>query len=510
VRVRLPIGLQDFPGLRAGGYLYVDKTRQIAQLLQASKHLFFARPRRFGKSLLISTLAAIYQGRKELFTDLWIHDNYSFDKYPVIRIDFSNINFSDKSLNEGIFDWLCLQAAEFDCVLTSENARDALRELIFALAKTAPVVILVDEYDKAITDHLLEPDKRREHQALLKGFYGVLKPMDGYIHKVFLTGVSKIGKLSLFSDLNNLEDISLDPVFATLCGYTKPEIEDYFDNFLQAVADVQQLSLPETWSLVKNWYNGYSWDAVNRVYCPFSFLLFLSQKQFKSFWYETGTPSFLLAMIRSAQLNPLGFESEAIDSNTLVATDIENLDAISLMFQTGYLTIASQQQTAFGMEYQLAYPNQEVRQAFSQGLLREYSGQLVSQVGTFTVDVRRALLKRDWPRVFERINMMYAAIPYEIFPREEIYVHSLLHLMFLTTGIKTTSQVQTALGRMDMLIEAPDFSVIFELKTRGSAAEALAQIDERRYSELLPGQTVVKIDVLFDLAEKRISDWLIE
>ncbi len=411
-------------------------------------------------------------------------------------------------------------AAEYGVALLGNTVASAFRNLILELSKTSKVVILIDEYDKPITDYLLEPEKRNEHQAVLRSLYGVLKPMDAHLHLVFLTGVSKIGKLSLFSDLNNLRDISLNTDFALCCGYTKAEIENTFPEYLTAVAKNLNLSLPDLWQSMQRWYNGYSWDAEQKLYCLFSFLLFLGQKEFKSYWFETGTPTFLLEMIRKAQFNALQFESVLLDELTISTTNVENLEASSLMFQTGYLTLKKKQMSILGTRFELTYPNEEVRMAFSKGLLLEYS-KTKSYIGSYSLELQDALLILNWVAFFEVSNRVLAGIPYVIFPRKESYVHSLMHLMLTSTGFQTQSQVQsdpspsgaalgsrTSLGRMDTLTTTFDYSIIFEFKTAGTAQQALEQIDSSRYADSL-SKPVVKVGVLFDLEQKQISDWAI-
>ncbi len=506
--MRLPIGIQDFTNLREEGYLYVDKTMYMMPLLEGGR-FFFARPRRFGKSLLMSTLKAAFMGRKDLFSGLWLENNFDFTSRPMIRLDFSNINFTSKPLDQGIVDWLRIQATEYNYDLKSTNARDAFRELILELSKTAKVAVLIDEYDKPITDYLLEPSKRAEHQAVLKSVYGVLKPMDSYLHTVFLTGVSKIGKLSLFSDLNNLSDISLNADYALICGYTKQEINATFPTHLEAVAKNLSLEMPVLMQQITHWYNGYSWDAINRVYCPFSFLIFLSQKEFKSFWFETGTPTFLVELIRAAQISPLEFNGSQLDAYTISTTNVEHLDPIGLMFQTGYLTIDSIQKSVLGTTYTLSYPNQEVRQAFSSSLLLEYSQMFPSRIGQMGIRLAQALGALDWQGLFSEVNHIFAGVPYEIFPKHESYVHSLLHLMLTSTGYKTQSQIQTSLGRMDILLETFTHFMVFEIKIGGTAKAALKQAKTTQYAAGLTGKPVVLIGVVFDLEKKQISGWAI-
>jgi hypothetical protein len=389
--------------------------------------------------------------------------------------------------------------------LQSTNARDAFRELVLEFSRTSKVVILIDEYDKPITDYLLEPEKRGEHQAILKSVYGVLKPLDAHIHLVFLTGVSKIGKLSLFSDLNNLEDISLHNGYVNICGYSRTEIELAFPSFISAVAQHQNLSLSVLWDLITFWYNGYSWDGKNKLYCPFSFLLFLGRQEFSSFWYETGTPTFLLELIRTAKISPFELENSELDARGISTTDVQNFDAIGLMFQTGYLTIQEKTLALGQTIYRLGYPNQEVRQAFSSSLVQEYGQFVPSQVSQFGVALYRALQRLDWEALFAKLNQVFSGVPYEIFPKREAYAHSLLHLMLTSTGFRTQSQVQTSLGRMDILLETATHQIIFEIKTTGTAKEALNQINTSKYAEGLH-LPVIKIGVVFDLEQKQISE----
>jgi hypothetical protein len=514
----LPIGIQDFPTLRERGHVYVDKTRFIAPLLESGGYFFLSRPRRFGKSLLVSTLKAIFDGRKDLFTGLWLEEKHNFAVHPVIRLDFSKLDFSARSLEVSLLLSLQQSAAEYGFFLEQDTVRSAFEELIYKLAQQAKVVVLIDEYDKPITDYLLEPEKRNAHQAVLRSLYGVLKPMNQYLELVFLTGVSKIGKLSLFSDLNNLQDISLNAKYALLCGYSRTEIEAGFPTYMTDLAQKFTLDFETLWQRVKHWYNGYSWDGVNRLYCPFSFLLFLEQQEFKSYWYETGTPTFLVDLIRLAKVNPLEFEDIELPDSEIRATNVDRINPTSLMFQTGYLTILSQSTGAFGVAYHLGYPNQEVRQAFSNDLILEYTQQ--SYPESFNLKLYRMLEKLDWDGFFAVVNQVLASIPYEIFrreqpdrcclvskKREEAYPHSLLHIMLLATGFRTQSQVQTSLGRIDILLETLTHQIIFEIKTSGTPEDALLQIEQNQYAAGLE-LPVVQLGVVFSLEQKAFTAWL--
>ena len=503
---RLPIGIQDFPSLRQESCVYVDKTALIKRLLESGTYFFLSRPRRFGKSLLLSTIQAIFEGRKDLFVGLWLEHNYDFAVHPIIRLDFSKLDFEARSLEVSVIQELKFIALGYGLELVQDTVRSVFEELIRKLAATTKVVVLIDEYDKPITDYLLEIDKRDTHVAVLRSLYGVLKPMNQYLEFVMLTGVSKIGKLSLFSDLNNLQDISLDAEFASLCGYSREEIEHNFSDYLLELAQYQNLDLETLWSETKRWYNGYSWDGINRLYCPFSFLLFLKQKEFMSYWYQTATPTFLLELIQTQQLNPLEFELLQTDDRPLQATSLDLLDPTSLMFQTGYLTIIQKHRSPLGVQYDLSFPNFEVRYAFSRSLLGYYSHWVGNQISSFVIDLRSALNRLDWDAFFAKVNQILASIPYEIFPQQEAYPHSLLHLMLVATGYQTTSQVQTSLGRMDILLETFTHHIIFELKTKGTPKKAVTQINRKQYAAQF-ATPVIKVGVIFNLEQKVFSAW---
>jgi hypothetical protein len=503
--MRLPAGIQDFTHLREENMVYVDKTMFMQPFLEGGRY-FFARPRRFGKSLLLSTLKAAYMGRKDLFKGLWLENNFDFKPRPVIRLDFSKLDHTARTLEKSLLEDFRRAAQEYGLELQQDSAKSAFEELILALSKEQKVVVLVDEYDKPITDHLLEEAKRLEHQATLKSVYGVLKPMDAHLHLVILTGVSKIGKLSLFSDLNNLTDLSMNTKYALLCGYTKAEIKQHFAAWLPPIAKRYNLSLEELDDAIAHWYNGYSWDGENRVYCPFSFLVFLEEGVFKSYWYETGSPSIIIDLFRKGQIDIFALEKIYTAGEALAVLNVNTLDTFSLMFQTGYLTIQSISQNVWGSEYVLTYPNNEVRVAFSRSLLEDYSQIGATTFSSFSLSIARALLKLDWEALFSTCNRVLAGIPYEVFPAKEAFMHSLMHLLLTSSGLSTQTQVQTSLGRMDTLVKTPTHSVILEFKLSGSAKEALEQIDEKQYAASLEG-AVVKIGVVFDLDNKKILEW---
>jgi hypothetical protein len=505
--MRLPTGIQDFTKIRQENMVYVDKTMYMMPFLQGGAY-FFARPRRFGKSLLLSTLKAAFSGDKSLFTGLWLEHRFNFTPRAVIHLDFSNIEYIQQTLDQGIVSWLKINALEYGYTLQSKVAKEALRELILEFSKTNKVVVLIDEYDKPITDTLLEPEKRAEHQATLKSVYGVLKPMDGHLHLVFLTGVSKIGKLSLFSDLNNLSDISLNAKYAQLCGYSKQEIEQHFAAWLPPICEQYNIGLEQLYDAIAHWYNGYSWDGIQKVYCPFSFLVFLEEREFRSIWYETGSPSLIIELFRREQLDIFALEQVFLAGEALAVLDVNSMDTFSLMFQTGYLSIQHISKQMWGTEYTLTYPNNEVRIAFSKSLLEDYSQTSSGQFSGFAISIARALQKLDFDQLFQTCNRVLAGVPYEIFPAREAYLHSLMHLLFTSSGFSTQSQVQTSLGRMDTLVKTPTHSIILEFKLSGSAKEALSQINAKQYAASLEG-AVLKVGVVFDVENKKVLEWAV-
>jgi hypothetical protein len=510
---RLPIGIQDFPSIRNEGYIYIDKTQYLHTLIHGPKYQFVSRPRRFGKSLMISTLKSIFEGKKELFEGLWLEHHHDFKPRPVIRLDFSRLYLLENRLEESLVRSLRQTAAEYNLELKSDTARFALEDLILELAKRDRVVILIDEYDKPMTDYIENDAEnlkiRLEYQKILRSIYGLFKPLGEYIHLVVMTGVSKIGKLSLFSDLNNLRDISLDKKYAQLFGYTRAEIEQYFPEYLKLAWASLDLLEGEFWDIVKFWYNGYSWDGENQVYCPFSFLLFLESPDFKGYWYETGTPTFLIKMIQQENINPLEFEQIFTGETTLNTFNLEHMDPISIMFQTGYLTIKSIEKQLGGINYELSYPNQEVRKAFSKHILELYSGKTGSYIESLGFQVQKSLKSLEWTKFFEAVKAAYASIP-SIISSKEKHFHALFHMLMCATGLPVYSELLTNKGRMDTLVDTRAFYVIFEFKMSGTAQAALEQITEKDYAErFTTQQPVYKVGVVFDETSRNVKDWMV-
>jgi hypothetical protein len=290
---KLPIGIQDFRALREGGYLYIDKTELIYQLAKTGKYYFLSRPRRFGKSLLVSTLKALFSGEKDLFEGLWIEDKWDWEKKnPVIHLSFSQLDYKKDSLENALLAWLDKEAERHGLSLSGKTIKQKFTEFIPLLAEQGKVVFLVDEYDKPIIDFIESLEGVNENREVLRSLYSGIKDLDPYFSFVFLTGVSKFSKVSIFSDLNNLGDITLDATFNALCGYTQQELEASFSDHFQAISKKMEVSVTDLLEKVREWYNGYNWTGEDRLYNPFSILNFVRKGQFQNFWFSTGTPTF--------------------------------------------------------------------------------------------------------------------------------------------------------------------------------------------------------------------------
>jgi len=372
----LPFGVQDFGDLIAQNCLYVDKTRQIAAMVDEGKYFFLSRPRRFGKSLLVSTLKALFEGCRDLFRGLWIEQREEWTTYPVIHLDASLIpHDTETRLKSGLLEF-CQQIAEqYGVEVRSQEYDAAFAELIRRLSQQTGnnVVVLIDEYDKPILDALPDLTAARRQRDILKNFYEILKGSDPYLRFVFITGVSKFSKVSVFSGLNNLRDITLSPHLATLTGYTQEELERDFDEHLQQALAQNHLTRAALLAEIQRWYNGYSWNGADRVYNPFSVLNFFAEQQFGNYWFASGTPTFLLNLITNQQYETTEFENKRVPELIFSGDDLEQMNVFALLFQTGYLTITAKERDYAGATYTLNYPNFEVKQAFLTMLLHRFT-----------------------------------------------------------------------------------------------------------------------------------------
>jgi hypothetical protein len=510
----LPIGTQSFLKLREGNAIYVDKTKLIHQIATEGTYYFFSRPRRFGKSLLISTIKELYKGNKSVFEGLWIENHWDWSKSnPVIHISFDDMSYVQLGIRAAIESELKRIAKQYEINLEEVGYKQNFKELIQKISsKLGKVVILVDEYDKPIIDFLetKELSTAEENRNVLREFYGVLKNADEHIELVFITGISKFSKVSIFSHLNNLRDITIHPKFTTLVGYTQAEIELYFDDYLQEIEVSLNLSREELLRLMKIWYNGFSWDGINKVYNPFGTLNFLDVKQFRNFWFATGSPRFLVDKMRTEVL--YNVENTVVDSITLDKFDLDNIELVPLLFQTGYLTV--KEMDVMTGEMVLDYPNKEVRESMYQFLISDLArNPYRTNTGRTMRDLNKAFLEKDLETVKTIINSILADLPSETYLKQsEGLYHGLIHLIFSYLGMLISSEVHSSQGRADAVVETPSDVFIFEFKFNKTAQEAIEQIKTKKYSSKYQnsGKNIVGIGVNFDNETKQIDDWLEE
>jgi hypothetical protein len=511
----LPVGVQSFRKIREENLLYVDKTPQLAKLPGLGKYLFLSRPRRFGKSLMLSTLKEIYSGSEDLFKGLWIETNWQWEKYPVIHLDLNRVDTINDSLNQGLLLQLQEVGNEYGIKLNTDSSKNAFSELLSELQKKGKKsVVLIDEYDKPITDYLGQQSIVEKHIALLKGFYGTMKSMDFCIHQALITGVSKYGKLSIFSDLNNLKDISNHYELGEICGLTETEIISNFSAFINAIA--KRLNQEENAVLqnLKFWYDGYSWDGKTRIYNPFSVLNFMGDAIYRNYWFETGTPSFLISEIKRVGIVPFELQETSGSDILLESADIDDIGIISLLYQTGYLTILGIEKISDSLNrYHLGFPNQEVKVSFNRHLLGAYTNKSTDLANSnYSDKIIAALLKADWNAFFEIIDSLLASIPYDLFERKEKFFHALVHVLISSTGLMTFSEVHSKDGRMDLVLVTSKSVFIFEFKADKPAQIAMNQIKEQSYASRFKINTLptVLIAVSFDTIERKVNEWLVE
>jgi DNA-binding Lrp family transcriptional regulator len=507
---KLPIGIQSFTKLIENDCIYVDKTKTIHQLLTSGVNVFFlSRPRRFGKSLLISTLEALFRGRKNLFEGLYIYDKWDWTRqHPVIRIDWTRINHKTPAeIENDLSAVLRLKAGDAGIVLTREYASGRFDELIEQLyRKTGKrVVVLIDEYDVPILDVMgKSSEELKAMQETLHNIYKVLKGADDYLQFVFLTGVSKFAGLSIFSALNNIEDITLSKGYATLCGVTQEELENDFPEHLAAAAEELSITRDALLDNIRKWYNGYSWDGKTSVYNPFSTLQFLKEKAFKSYWFRTGTPTFLIKLLK--QRNDIEQFLQPVQAKEAIFSsyDPERLESVPLLFQTGYLTI---REITKGEDYSLVYrlepPNREVREAFIEHLVQAYTDLEMNEMFRLHNDMQRQIKTGDSEGLERSLRAMLAHVPYQLHIGEEKYYHSLLLVWLYFMGFKAQGEVSTNIGRIDAVWELPEMTVVAEVKYSAAQplekllSEAMSQIHDRKYYEAYAGKKVVLLAVAF-------------
>ena len=510
---KLPIGLSSFSEIRENNYLYVDKTPFIASL-DEQKYYFLSRPRRFGKTLLLDTIAQAYLGKKDLFKGLYLENNWNWQQsHPIIKISFSSGSFSTEGeLDMRIKEILSSYARECKITLEATTHGGQLGELILKLQQKYAhnVVILIDEYDKPILDAIDNDVLAVKNREILKGLYGTLKDFDSSLKLVFITGVTKFAKAGIFSNLNNLEDITFHRKYADICGYTQNDIETTFKDYLHDV-DFTEL---------KSWYNGYNFlgNEAQKVYNPFDILLFIDKgKVYKNYWFETGTPSFLIKLLQKNQYYFPNLEAAFVKDDSLSSFDVENLSLITLLFQAGYLTIKEEVKVGTQIGYILSYPNLEVKASINDqlaaiGTKLEIKDANISRLA-------KCLLQTDLDELPDIFRSYFASIPNDWYRNNNIqdyegFYASIVYSYFCALGYDVIAEDATNTARIDLTVELPDKILILEFKLlkNGDAISALKQIKDKKYADKYKtrGKPIHLMGVSFDHETRNIHDFLIE
>ena len=517
---KLPIGISSFEVMRTRGFVYVDKTEGIHQLVTEGIYYFLARPRRFGKSLLVSTLRCLFEGKRELFEGLWIAEGgrWEWTPHPVVVIDFNQMSLdTPENLKLSLKRELDTIGRVSQLELEEPLLEGRFKELVLALYQKTQrsVVVLIDEYDKPLIEHLGQGpagmDVARANRDILRAFFGVLKGADvtDVTRFVLLTGVSRFSRVSVFSALNNLYDITMSTQYAALLGYTQAELADCFQAHIEHMATETGRTPDQVVDALARYYDGYRFSSRNiRVYNPFSTLYALREMALGSYWFETGTPTFLVNLLREQRYALPELEGLQTDPSVFGAFDLERLSPEALLFQTGYLTITQVEEYI----YTLGYPNQEVKSSFSKSLLLMTQG-VAPTVNSHVLQLAQYLQAGDLEAFFIAMTAIFASIPYDIeTKRDEAYFHTLFYLMMSATGGAAHSSVLTSRGRIDVLMSLPEHIYIFEFKCDQSAAAALAQIREQGYAEPYRGQgkPVTLVGVNFSTEQRNVAEWAAE
>ena len=518
---KLPIGIQDFEQIRTEGYLLVDKTEYLYKLVHTGKPYFLSRPRRFGKSLFLSMLKAYWEGKRELFRGLRMEemeeDNPdAWQAYPVFYFDFNkadyrNTNVLEEVLEDHLKDWEAIYGDQYKASPLGVRFGRLMEQAVKITGKRC--VVLVDEYDKPLLETMDDRDRMEHNKAVFKGFFSALKSYDACLQFVFITGVTKFSKVSIFSDLNQLRDISMTRDYAEICGITEQEMKAAFEPEIAALAEEQDLSREECLAKLKETYDGYRFhEKGSGVYNPYSLLTAFADREFGSYWFATGTPSFLVRRLREICFDPRSFTNGMLlaGKRSLMDYRDDDIDPIPLLYQTGYLTIADYD--ARGQVCTLAFPNEEVKYGFLESLLPAYVEDVGAGSGKDVLSLRRFVEAGDLEGIRKVFTALFASIPY--FAHEAPFEHDFQAVFYITLtllGQFVHCEMHTYTGRIDCVLETDQFVYLFEFKRDGTAEEALKRIEEMRYAEPFAAdqRELFKIGVSFDSKERRLDGWLV-
>lgn len=535
---KLPLGIQSLREIITESCIYIDKTQYVYNLINGAKCYFLSRPRRFGKSLLLDTIAEAFSGDKELFKGLYIYDtDYEFEKHPVIRIDMSNMirktpDTLEKSLSKDLMKRVKRENLDIEYDAPSELFKDLIEELYDKYNQR--VVVLIDEYDKPILDHITNAEKAESFREVLHEFYGILKSMDPYLRFVFITGVTKFTKTSIFSGLNNLRDITMTEKYSNICGIPTDELEKHFGEYIEALKTTDEnKDCDNITDEILKWYDGYSWDGKTRVINPFALLFFLDEGSFENFWFSSGTPTFLMSLIKERPESFLELQDLEISTRVLDKYDIRRIEIEPLLFQSGYLTVAEKRYREGEASYLLKIPNREVSESFYLSIVSDFTENSDTYAESANRQIKESLETGDLQGMLDTLRGLFASIPYELHPyaqkngqpqsddpkkektQAEAYYHSIFYAILSLLGFDIVAEPSTSRGRVDAVLEHDDKVYVMEFKyaqCRHDAKQedkqklfektldaAMEQITTKRYSDkfLGSGKTIYHVALAF-------------
>lgn len=510
----LPIGIQSFEEIRKHGYFYIDKTELIYKLAITGKYYFLSRPRRFGKSLLLSTLESFFKGKKELFDGLAIEElEQLWPEHPVLHLDLNAEKYdSSDKLNSIILRHLYTWEDKWGKDKREQTLSDRFSGIIRrATEKTGRnAVVLIDEYDKPLLQNIGNEALQSEYRNTLKAFFGVLKSCDKYIRFALLTGVTKFCKVSVFSDLNNLQDISADLRYSNICGITQKELDDNLADEIEELATANKMTIEETRRKLKEWYDGYHFiENSDDIYNPFSILNTFAKMRFGSYWFETGTPTFLVELLKKSNFALPNLSEVMASEDSLGGIDAFDENPIPVLYQSGYLTIKD-----YNPEFNtfiLGFPNREVEDGFTRFLIPFYTGIQRQDSPMTIVKLVEEIRAGKTDEFMGRLQCFFADTPYELIRNVELHYQNVLYIVFKLLGFYTQAEFHTANGRIDLLVKTDKYIYIMEFKLNGSAEDAIKQINDKQYD--LPfasdKRTIVKIGANFSNETKQLDKWIV-
>lgn len=513
---RYPVGIQTFENIREGNYLYIDKTKYIVDFRnKGMKYVFLSRPRRFGKSLFASTLQAYFDGRKELFTGLAIADyEKEWVKHPVLHFDMSGAKHFDAESLKGYLDFILLPYEE---IYGKGESEDTPNKRLEGVVKRAykqtgkKAVVIIDEYDAPLLDVVHEKENLNDLRLIMQNFYSPLKKLDPYLEFCFLTGITKFPQLSIFSELNNLDNISMYDQYSAICGISQTELTTVMKRDVEGLGKALGMSYDECLEALRNYYDGYHFSENSEdVFNPFSLIKALNAQKIGSYWFGSGTPTFILKQLEKFNVNLTTLDGQDVLLSSFDQSPEEMTDALPLLYQSGYLTI--KKYDPMFRQYTLGIPNKEVRDGLLNSLIPRYVNPHRVENDAFLLGFCKAVYRGDIEEALEHMRTYMATIPYDLENHTEKHYQTIFYLMFSFLNIYIRTEVKSAIGRADAVMHMPDTIYVFELKVDKSADEALAQIDSKGY--MLPyradGKRLVKVGISFDSKQRTIAEWKIK